>query len=649
MRKQVLALLLLSAPFAVSEAPPVPIQAELVKAMQAGHIKAGDPILARVEIEWKNSHCFLRKGATLKGRVIAENERTKTTRNSEIALLFESGECNGKDMKPLPLTVAAMVAPNPRDTNLFDDEQTPPLADAVGLNLNGDKIGVTGNGMRSVSQAAQTVIFQPTQPKAPQAVMPGQVVGLPDVRLSVGTGPEGSSVLTDDRHNLRLETGSQFVLVPSVKAESSASAKIVPAAAVTSKPGTPQVSTPQVSASQTTAPAIPEFQDTTEICEPPNCSIAAATDTALTASGSLSMISIKRLGHVSSPNRDMYHFDREAALAYLGENELLFTFNPHELIPRVGMSGPWRTIRSVLINTKKEKIERVEDWQVPDGGQYLWPMGSNQVLVHIGKQLRIYGPGLKLERSLPVNGPLAFVAISPSSKYFAVGVTQERHTPAIHQQLEDAESREPEEDVEVRVLDANFRQLAKVMRSSLAAYPVLSNEGEIRIPTIGKNRWRVVEHTWAGQRRVLAEVSSTCRVEATSLPPDLLFLTGCEETSGTWYRMLGADGKPVLKGRSTSEELEQLAEGQDASGLFAVAVTKASKSLAHEAAFRSADLENEHIVVYRASNGQKLFATDIASPTPTSQTFGISPSGNQLAVFKNDEITFYAMLSSGTN
>lgn len=87
----------------------------------------------------------------------------------------------------------------------------------------------------------------------------------------------------------------------------------------------------------------------------------------------------------------MYHFDREAALAYLGENQLLFTFNPHELIPRVGMSGSWRTVRSVLIDIKKQKIERVEDWQVPDWGQYLWPMAGNQVLVHVGNNFACMG------------------------------------------------------------------------------------------------------------------------------------------------------------------------------------------------------------------------------------------------------------------
>lgn len=638
MRNQILGVLLISASLSFAETPPVPVQAELLHAIEAGHIKVGDPVLAKVEVEWKGAQCHLRKGATLKGRVVSENERTRTVRNSEIGLLFESGECNGKDMKPIPLTVAAMIAPSPQDTNLFNEEQMPALSDAVGLGLNGDSVAVSGNGMRSVLQAGQTVIFQPTQRKPPKAVMPGQVLGMRNVKLSVGTGPEGSSIISDDHHNLRLESGLQFVLVPNVRANAVANptAKIAPASAVTT-------TTTSASNIPRTVPSVPEFADTTEVCEPPQCSLAAANDVSLASPGSVAAISIKNLGYVSSSNRDMYHFDREAALSYLGDNQLLFTFNPHELVPREGLSGNWRTIRSVLIDVKTEKIKRVEDWLVPDGGQYLWPIGSNKVLAHIGRQLRVYGPGLRLEQSLVVNGPLAFVAISPSSKYFAVGVVQERHTAAIHKQLEDAEGREPEEDVEVRVLDAEFRTLARVVRSSLDAPPVLSDEGEIRIPTIGKNRWRIVEQTWAGQRRVLAEVSSTCRVSAKSLPPDLLFVTGCDQPSGTWYRMLTSEGKPVLKGHSSSEELGQLAEGRASSGLFAVAVTKASKSIAPEVAFRSNDLESEHIVLYRANNGQKVLAVSVASPIPTFQTFGISPSGDQLAVFKSGEIAFYSV------
>ncbi|MFI5071705.1 MAG: hypothetical protein ACHP8A_12530, partial [Terriglobales bacterium] len=248
--------------------------------------------------------------------------------------------------------------------------------------------------------------------------------------------------------------------------------------------------------------------------------------------------------------------------------------------------------------------------------------------------------GLTVDQRVSLNGPLAFVRVSPSGNYFAVGVVQERHSRTVHEQLAEAEGREPEEDVEVKVLSAEFRVLATVTRSSRDAPPVLSDEGEIRIPTIGKNRWRAVENTWDGQRRVLAQVTSTCKPEATTLQPDLLFLVGCDRQSdGKWY--LRSDGKPVLKGWSPSQELEQTANG--ASGTFAVGVAKADKPIAAEALFRAADLESENIGVYHVENGRRKFAISIASPVPTLQTFVLSPNGDQLAVLQENQIAFYAV------
>ncbi len=64
--------------FAASVEPNrIPIQAELVKGMEAGRVKAGDTVFAKVDIAWKDSTCNLRKGAVLKGRVVSESARSK--------------------------------------------------------------------------------------------------------------------------------------------------------------------------------------------------------------------------------------------------------------------------------------------------------------------------------------------------------------------------------------------------------------------------------------------------------------------------------------------------------------------------------------------------------------------------------------------
>ncbi len=628
----------------------VPIQAELLKAMEAGRVAVGETVFAKVDIEWKNPACNLRKGAILKGRVVSEKGRTKASKTSDLALLFESGQCGGRDLKPLPLTVAALIAPDPRGTgSLYEDQENQSLSDAVGIGLGGggsagagSGFPAGGGGLRSVTAAAATAYVEPTRYKPPKAVLPGQVIGLAGVQLSVGSGPEGSSVLSSSRHNIRLDVGSQFVLVPSPKAVVTPSAKVSAPAASVAAPN------PSSTPNQAVVPEVPPL-DETEICQPPECSVAVATSEAQSGTTrAVAAVSIKELGYALRGNREMDGFDYDAALAYLGPKQILFTFNPHLLVRRTGAeaSPQMRTVRAVLIDLPTMKVQKSVDWRVLDAKQYLWPIANEKVLVHVGRELRMYGPGLKVDQRVSLNGPLAFVQISPSGKYFAVGVVQERHSRVVHDQLVEAEGREPEEDVEVKVFSEEFQVLATVTRTSRDAPPVLSDEGEIRIPTIGKNRWRVVESTWDGQRRVLAQVTSTCKPVATTLQPDLLFLVGCDRQSdGKWYRMLRSDGKPVLKGWSPSEELEQTANG--ANGAFAVGITKAAKPIGADSDFRSTDLETENIVVYRVENGRREFAVSVASPVPTLQTFALSPNGSQLAVLKGDQIAFYTVPGGG--
>ena len=68
-------LVLCSATQAAPNTPPnrVPVQAELLKAIEAGRVKPGDSLLARVDAEWKSADCILRKGASLKSRIVAQS------------------------------------------------------------------------------------------------------------------------------------------------------------------------------------------------------------------------------------------------------------------------------------------------------------------------------------------------------------------------------------------------------------------------------------------------------------------------------------------------------------------------------------------------------------------------------------------------
>jgi len=622
-----------------SSSPPVsnrvPVQAALVKAIEAGRVHAGDAVYARVDLAWDHLDCKLREGAILQGRVVAQTPHVKGTK-SELALVFESGQCGGRDMKPLPLTIAAVLAPDPNsNSSLYGNVQSQPLSEAVGLSLGQSG---TGSPMRSMMAAAATVILEPPVNKPPVVVMPGQVIGLGSIQLAVGSGPEGSSILSSEKHNLRLETGSRLVLVPSI----------------TTRPTPARNPTPEdasnAALSDSSASGDADMSDETDSCASVSCDAAADASLPETNLAAALAMPVASLGFSAGGDREMYDFDHAATISYLGPKRVLLTFNPHVLVARTGSENELpklHMVRAALIDLDTLHAVRTVDWRIHDAQQYLWPIGDNTVLVHAGSELRQYNSDLKIEHRIALNGPLAFVRVAPSGKYFAAGIIHERHPEGVHRELAEAEGREPEEDVEIRVLDSSFNVLVSVMRSSREVPPVLSDEGEIRIPNIGKNRWRIAEYTWTGQRRVLKQVESGCRPEAEGVPPDLLLVTGCDRLSDAkWFRLLRPDGKTVLRGQFASSERGFGASGIDGSGLFAFGTTEFTKSLADAAAFHSSDLKDLRVSVYQVDNGKRLTAVTVPSPLPTVQSFALAPDGHQLAVLNSNQILFYTLASA---
>jgi hypothetical protein len=92
---------------------PLPLQVELVRAVDAAQGKVGDAVLAKAVVKWQNPQCTLREGAILNGRIVTQIVHSKTEKISQLALLFDTAQCDGVDMKPLPMTVAAVLAKDP--------------------------------------------------------------------------------------------------------------------------------------------------------------------------------------------------------------------------------------------------------------------------------------------------------------------------------------------------------------------------------------------------------------------------------------------------------------------------------------------------------------------------------------------------------
>jgi hypothetical protein len=614
-----------------------PIEAELLIPVST-RTAVGKPVYVRVLTDWRGSDCTLRTGGILKGRVVATVEHSRNSKNSSIALAFDSAECADRDVSPLALTLVALAVAGPAAENT-----SPPLNEAVGISIGAGSS--TADGGRSATTAALTGSYQLSRDERPARISPGSVIGLRGLKLSVGTGPGGSSVLSQSGQNIRLERGFEFYLVVAAMTSSKPVAAELPAATPSIvAPGNLSVVKPPPAAESGSPSAV--APDETEVCSPPNCSIELANaDTIQSAEAS---ISISELGYAPRRLREDYGFNHEAAIAFLGPGELLCTFNPHILVPRTHAESATRVIRAVLIDTKTLRVRRALEWRVPDDRQYLWAVAGNRVLVHVGNQLRFYGPGLKVGGEVSLGAPLAFLKTAPSGKMIVLGILHERHSPEMHRQLLEALGAEPEEDVEVRLLDGDLLPLGSWLHSGNLSAPILSNAGELRFAANPRGeRWSIVEYGWNKQRRILATLTSVCRPDMMSLPPNLLLVSGCARmTRERWYRVLGSNGKAILGMSSPPSELTKEPRGSDTGRVFALAFAEPARSMIPGASFSASALLAELVIVYDAHGGKRLLAVRLPDPAASEQTFALSPDGGHLAVLAGGHISFYAIPAS---
>jgi hypothetical protein len=629
-----------------------PVQTELIAPLDAGRLHRGSPVFAKVKFDWDSPGCKLLNGSTVVGYIADLEQKSKQNKGSSLTIVFNKADCDGHVATPVDLIVFAVIA----EVTIHDSSG---MIDRDGLFGSNSPRGVAsmGGGSAPVPPSyapVNDVSVRNARKKAgPNVLLPGQVVGLNNVTLAVGTGTDGGSTLSSPNHNVRLEsTTTSLVLMP--KNSLFASKGTEPAShsdtVATANSTTPADEPVAKSSNEPVAPPPPpEPVDETEVCSS-SCTIASDSGTLPSASASASLAAAT-LGYEPHEKRELTAFNHEAAITYLDASNLLFTFDLHKLRQRSGKSmrpESTRIVRAVLVDPATQTIKRIVDWQVQGDGEYLWRAGSDHVLVHVGHQLRLLAADLSTVRMIPVPGVLAWVSTSPSGDHFAVGVLHERHTPALHQQIYEATNVDPEEDIDVMVFDREFNQLFTAKQPSTMYPPVLADSGEIVVRPAGNNRWTISEMRWDGTRHQVAEITSRCHPTLSTPLSDRVFVVGCNSSpSINWYRLLRLDGHTILRDHGSSREIEQAAKSSTETQI-AVRVARTYKSTIPGDAFHKTDLKEQEISVYDATDGHRLFTTVAADIAVSDQSFALSPNGHQIAVLHNNAIAFYSLGDNGT-
>ncbi len=642
----VLALLWIGA--GLSETPPPsdpgPVQAELLANLDVRRVQPGKTVFARVTLDWQGQDCVLRKGAILQGTVEISNLRLGKN-ESKLALSFNEAQCSGGEMQPLGLVLAAVaqaptdwsVVPYAQSRMSMDFSNPRPAAGTASRSVGpgtADAYRPVGNFYETHMELAGIDHRFPVHP----GIKPGDVLNIKGVKLDLGTGPNLSSVLSSKVRDIFLAEFTQFLLVP-------ASFAFRPSTARLASAGVAQTSGNAAVASIAPVAAVTIPANDIEVCAPPGCAVELPVSAKELEPHNARSIPIRSFGYAPRSNKVLSGFYDEESLVWLGPGELLFAFNPHQLIRRgaaLNYSHTARVIRAVLLDMATSNIVRAVDWEIPDSDQYLWDLDGNRILVHVGNELRVYGAGMEMERSIPLPGPLVFVRIAPNGGLMAVATLRERHSPELHAKLRSELGREPEEDVDVAILNREFNQIAQASTVSNLMPPTLLNEGQVKLQAEPDRWYRLAMSTWENQKAVLARFRSLCTPELTSSAPDLLFLLTCSVKDGnTEYRVLRGDGKVLLRGASDTFDLGHEAMGNDRSRTFAVKVMHGVRYIPPNTTFKRSDLDAAEVRVYRAEDGKRVLAVRVKEPVAVHGGYALSPDGSQLAVLSGSDIKFF--------
>ncbi len=613
-----------------------PIQAELMADLHARLLKVGEPVYARVTAEWRSPTCVLRNGAVLEAHVVSVVPSIKPVKASEVGLAFTKAQCGDQKMGDFNLLLSAIAAP-PENSDLGLLSYSLPVRPMSGVSglvvLNSMRISMD----RTLQLPSPDVYLLPLIPR----MQMGDVYRIRGLKLSVGTGPENSSILTSKDHDVALEKHSVLLLVPARWAIARVSGE---PGATRPEGGETAARIPVLAKIAPLPPRVP--LDDIELCVPPQCNVALPSGNASDVGHAAATISIRELGYAPRPQRDAFSFVHDEVLAYLGPRELLVAFNPHELVSRHAEtpSSTVRVIRAAVVDTENHRVTHTVDWQLPDRRQYLWPLADGRVLVHVGSELRVYGEGLQIQNRIPLDGPLAFLRVTPDGGFMALGVLRERHTPELHAKLRESLNGDPEEDVNILVLNRNFETIAKSTVQSNLMAPTLLNEGQVTLAAQSNMRYRISLLTWDNHTSILARFRSSCTPELSSIAPDLLFLVSCEkQNGGREYRVLRANGKLALKGDSTLNECGHAAEGSANQETFVVKIVQSTLPVPPGAPMSASQFTSEELRVYRAADAKRLLSVRAAPPSLSRDGYALAPDASQLAVLTRDQLAIYAV------
>lgn len=202
-------------------APGSVIPVQLTKTVDAKKAKPGDEVVTKVtqDLRTQNGNVVIAKDTEILGRVTEAQARTKEEKESQLGIAFDRAVMKSGGQVSLPMSIQAVIG---QRNNAENNGAAPGPEAPAPVPSAGSSPGSNGRNMGSPGATPAPANEPPggTEPGSPRTSSQAPpitantqgVVGLSHMQLSTSSGAQQGSVITSDKNNVKLESGTMMLL-----------------------------------------------------------------------------------------------------------------------------------------------------------------------------------------------------------------------------------------------------------------------------------------------------------------------------------------------------------------------------------------------------------------------------------------------------
>lgn len=199
----------------------IPVQ--LTQTIDAKKAKPGEQVVAKVTQDMKTStgEVLVPKDTKIIGHVTEAQARSKDQKESELAIMFDRAEIKNGSSMEMPMSIQAIIGQQNNPPAAENDQGVPPASRGATSNpgATAGRSPMAGGSTPppSASPSAETGP-PPSEGQAGNGSRPPinghttGVIGLSHIQLSPNSNAQQGSVVTSDKNNVKLESGTMLLL-----------------------------------------------------------------------------------------------------------------------------------------------------------------------------------------------------------------------------------------------------------------------------------------------------------------------------------------------------------------------------------------------------------------------------------------------------